>query len=128
MGSGLEAASVLLAAAAPTHDAVRGMTFQPGDAFGKAYELPAGFAAMRTADLPGDEWPKVSVVHDAHLIHDVSRDGWHAAGMLTPITEVDKHATRLYNEHLFSQHFADPPPPKRRGKGKGKGKRRAHRM
>jgi len=40
-GSGLEAASVLLAAAAPTHDAVRGMTFQPGDAFGKAYELPA---------------------------------------------------------------------------------------
>ena len=94
----------------------------------QAYELPAGFAAMRTADLPGDEWPKVSVVHDAHLIHDVSRDGWHAAGMLTPITEVDKHATRLYNEHLFSQHFADPPPPKRRGKGKGKGKRRAHRM
>ena len=39
----------------------------------RVHELPAGYAAMRTADLPAAEWEKVHVVHDAHLIHDVSR-------------------------------------------------------
>ena len=35
------------------------------------HELPAGYAALRTADMPASEWLRVHIVHDAHLIHDV---------------------------------------------------------
>lgn len=89
------------------------------------HELPAGYAAMRTADLPAAEWPHVHIVHDAHLIHDVSRAGWHAAGMKDRVESVDKEATRLFKAD-FDAHFADPPRPKlpkSKGKGKGRGRR-----
>jgi len=92
------------------------------------YELPAGYAALRTADLPAAEWSKVSIVHDAHLIHDVSREGWHAAGMGAIVPAIDKDATRLFNEH-FAELFAAPPKQKKEGgrrkpRGRLLGKRR----
>jgi hypothetical protein len=34
-------------------------------------ELPSGYAALRTADVPASEWLRVHIMHDAHLIHDV---------------------------------------------------------
>ena len=89
------------------------------------YELPAGFAAMRTADLPAAEWPKVHVVHDAHLIHDVQRAGWHAAGMTARVDRPNLEANRIFKEH-FASHFADPPKPSkgRGGNSRAKGRRR----
>jgi hypothetical protein len=83
-------------------------------------ELPAGYAALRTADLPAAEWRKVHVVHDAHLIHDVQRTGWHDAGMLARVDAVDKEASGVMREH-FKPHFPDPfakLPKARRGRGR----------
>ena len=73
-------------------------------------------------------WSKVSIVHDAHLIHDVSREGWHAAGMGAIVPAIDKDATRLFNEH-FAELFAAPPKQKKGGgrrkpRGRLLGKRR----
>ena len=73
--------------------------------------------------VPGlPSWSKVSIVHDAHLIHDVSREGWHAAGMGAIVPAIDKDATRLFNEH-FAELFAAPPNPKQK-KGGGRRKTR----
>ena len=88
----------------------------------KAYELPAGYAAMRTADLPTSEWGKVHIVHDAHLIHDVQRAGWHGAGMTAIVDAVDKEATKLFKAE-FNADFADPPKKKPGGGRGGRGKR-----
>ena len=85
-------------------------------------ELPAGYAALRTADLPAHEWPKVSIVHDAHLIHDVQRAGWHAAGMLTRVVSVDKQATHELREH-FASFFNLAPSSGRQTVGKRAGGR-----
>ena len=67
------------------------------------------------------------MVHDAHLIHDVQREGWHAAQMASAVEGVDKQATALFKATLAG-HFADPPKEPRRGGGGrrgGKGKGRA---
>lgn len=95
------------------------------------HELPAGYAAMRTADLPGSEWKKVAIVHDAHLIHDVSRAGWHAAEMTPVINAPDLEANSLFKAE-YAARFADPPKKKaekRGGRGGGgrAGRRRAQR-
>ena len=72
---------------------------------------------MRTADLPTSEWGKVHIVHDAHLIHDVQRAGWHGAGMTAIVDAVDKEATKLFKAE-FNADFADPPK-KKPGGGRG---------
>ena len=90
--------------------------------YARVHELPAGYAAMRTADLPATEWPKVHIVHDAHLIHDVQRAGWHAAEMTARVEAPNAEANRLYKAH-FASYFADPPKVKGKGRGRGGGRR-----
>ena len=90
--------------------------------YSSVHELPAGYAALRTADLSATEWPKVHIVHDAHLIHDVQRAGWHAASMTPVLSAFDKRATKILNDQ-FGLDFAEPPKAKRRARGKAKAKR-----
>ena len=78
--------------------------------YSSVYELPAGYAAMRTADLPAAEWSNVHIVHDAHLIHDVQRRGWHEALMTGKVVSVDKQASKVVDQNfapLFAQLSAD---------------------
>ena len=92
------------------------------------HELPVRYAAMRTADLPGPEWKKVAIVHDAHLIHDVSRTGWHEAQMTAAVTTPDQEATKLFKKE-FAARFADPPKvDKRAGRGRARAMRKAQRQ
>ena len=88
----------------------------------RAHELPAGYATMRTADLSAESWRRVHIVHDAHLIHDVSRGGWHEAGMTARVTAVDKEARRQFEQH-FAVHFEEPRPKGKGRGGKGRGRR-----
>ena len=76
--------------------------------YATVHELPAGFAAMRTADLSSEDWGEVSIVHDAHLIHDVQRAGWHAARMGPKVEALDREATRAFNTHFGSFFAASP--------------------
>ena len=85
-------------------------------------ELPVRYATMRTADLSGAEWPKVAIVHDAHLIHDISRPGWHAAKMTPVVTEPDLQATKLFRAE-FAARFAEPSKAKPHAKEKRGGRR-----
>ena len=94
--------------------------------YASAYELPVRYATMRTADLPASEWPKVHIVHDAHLIHDVSRAGWHGASMTPIVTRADQEATQLFKAQ-FAADFADPPKSKP-DHGKRRGKKRNGRL
>ena len=65
------------------------------------------------------------ILHDAHIIHDVQRAGWHAAGMTPIVTDVDKRATAL-NHELFAKYFEDPPrPPRRAAAHKARGRSKA---
>ena len=48
-------------------------------------ELPAGYATMRTADLPAAEWRKVHVLHDPNLLRKSSRAGWKEASMASTL-------------------------------------------
>jgi hypothetical protein len=92
------------------------------------HELPARYAAMRTAELPAGEWSKVAIVHDAHLIHDVSRTGWHEAAMTPTINAPDKEATKIFRAE-FAARFADPPKAdKRAGRGRARVARKAQRQ
>ena len=55
----------------------------------QVHELPAAYCALRTADLPAAEWPKVRVLHDPHLLHTFHRDGWVAAGMAARLAAIE---------------------------------------
>ena len=94
-------------------------------------ELPAGYATMRTADLPAAEWRKVHILHDAHIIHDVSRAGWHGAEMGPRVEAVDREASRVLREQFGDRLFGlEPPAGKKRrdgAKGGGRGGRKARR-
>lgn len=46
---------------------------------GRVSELPAGFCALRTSNFTAEEWAKVSVLHDPHLMHGFHRSGYEAA-------------------------------------------------
>ena len=78
-------------------------------------ELPTGYCTLRTSDLAAAEWHRVSILHDAHLIHDYHRDGWVEAGMTERVGVIDKAATRLFNAEFLSL-FARPRPPGPRGR------------
>ena len=65
----------------------------------------------------------MAIVHDAHLIHDVSRAGWHEAQMTAAVSAADKEATQLFKAE-FAARFADPP---KVDKGAGRGRARAMR-
>ena len=72
------------------------------------YELPAGYCALRTADLNAEEWARVHVLHDPHLIHKSHRDGWERAALSERVNALDRAADQHMIAHF--QHFFAPPP------------------
>ena len=84
----------------------------------QVHELPAAYCALRTADLPAAEWPKVRVLHDPHLLHTFHRDGWLAAGMAARLAAI---------EALTDAEMAEAFTPLLGGKGKASKRRERRR-
>lgn len=86
----------------------------------RVHELPAGYCALRTADLAADEWRRVSVLHDPHLLHRFHRGGWERAGMDATLQAIEDATDREMAEGFK--------PLLRGGRAKhGGGKRRGNR-
>ena len=85
-------------------------------------ELPAGYAALRSADLPAAEWAKVSVIHDANLLRKSGRAGWRDSAARAALREIDAEAERAFAPFEAAMRQA-----RRRGAGaveqKGRGRR-----
>lgn len=60
--------------------------------YAEARELPAGFAVLRSADLPAEDWQRISILHDANLMRKVSRKGFVDSGFASVIGEISKAA------------------------------------
>lgn len=63
-------------------------------------ELPIGYAALRSSDLPAAEWDKVHVVHDPNLLRGASRAGWRDAGMAARLKPIDAWQAAEVRDHL----------------------------
>ena len=59
-------------------------------------ELPAGYAALRSADLSATEWAKVSVIHDPNLMRKSGRAGWRDSAARAALSEIDAEAKRAF--------------------------------
>ena len=53
------------------------------------HELPIGYGALRTSDLPATEWGEVHVLHDPNLLRKASRAGWKESGMAERVKLLD---------------------------------------
>ena len=64
------------------------------------FELPIGYAALRSSDLPASEWDKVSVLHDPNLLRKASRQGWKEARMAERIKPLDEYVAQEMSTHM----------------------------
>lgn len=92
------------------------------------HELPIGYAALRSSDLPASEWAKVHVVHDPNLLRKTSRAGWRESAMAERIKALD--AEQVAELAAWTEAFAaqsererDAPPPGPGAKPKPKPKK-----
>ena len=77
------------------------------------HELPAGYCALRAADLPAEEWGRVHVLHDPHLIHKYHRAGWEASNLSARIRALELESDRVFKP--LARFFVPPPRPPGRG-------------
>lgn len=82
------------------------------------HELPIGYAALRSSDLPAAEWRKVHAIHDPNLLRKAQRTGWKESGMADRIKHLDAAQEADLAAGEFSKAFAsqsererDAPPP-----------------
>ena len=59
------------------------------------HELPAGYAALRSADFGADGWRRAHVLHDPNLLRKAGRAGWKEAGMSARLRPIDDEAARV---------------------------------
>ena len=57
--------------------------------YASVHELPAGYAALRSADFSAAEWRHVHVLHDPNLLRKAGRDGWKEASMADVVKRLD---------------------------------------
>ena len=74
--------------------------------YSSIHELPIGYAALRSSDLPAAEWPKVHIVHDPNLLRKAQRAGWKESGMTDRIKLVDAAQAAVFATADFSKAFA----------------------
>ena len=58
----------------------------------RAFELPAGYATLRSADLAHDEWAHVHILHDPNLLRKAGRKGFVQAGMNAILDDISNAA------------------------------------
>ena len=92
------------------------------------HELPAGYAALRSADFDAAGWARVSALHDPNLLRKAGRAGWREAGMRQRLRALDDEASKHSKvlEAAVREQQAATQPIKRAGGG-GKKERRARR-
>ena len=92
------------------------------------HELPAGYAALRSADFYAASWARVSALHDPNLLRKAGRAGWREAGMRQRLRALDDEASKHSKvlEAAVREQQAATQPTKRAGGG-GKKERRARR-
>ena len=90
-------------------------------------ELPIGYAALRSSDLPAAEWRKVHVLHDPNLLRKSSRAGWKEASMASTLHPLDLWQVNEVKDHIQPALESASPPPKPKGapKRRARGRRRA---
>ena len=97
--------------------------------YGRVHELPIGYAALRSSDLPAAEWAKVHVLHDPNLLRKAGRAGWKEAQMeeaaLKPINALQMAEMRDGIGPLLAAATPPPKPKAKPKKRKARGKRRA---
>lgn len=74
--------------------------------YSSIHELPIGYAALRSSDLPAAEWPKVHVLHDPNLLRKAQRAGWKESGMADRIKLIDAAQAALFATSDLSKAFA----------------------
>ena len=86
------------------------------------HELPAGYAALRSADFDAAGWARVSALHDPNLLRKAGRAGWRDAGMPRRLRALDEQAATLATGALdaaVSEQQAAEKPAKRSKKRRG---------
>ena len=84
------------------------------------HELPAGYAALRSADFDAASWARVSALHDPNLLRKAGRAGWREAGMKQRVRALDNEASKHSKalEVAVREQQAATQPTKRGGGGK----------
>ena len=84
------------------------------------HELPAGYAALRSAGFDAASWARVSALHDPNLLRKAGREGWRESGMKQRVRELDDEASKYSKafEAAVREQQTAMQPTKRSGGGK----------